>query len=112
LSKQRIREVKGGVVFGVKVVPGSSRTGLCGILDGMVKIKVAAPAEKGKANRCLVEFLANKLGLKKSAVKIIAGQTKSVKQVQISGRPDQAGKAGAHFGHVGRRTGKKIGSQK
>ena len=73
------------MVFWVKVVPGSSRTGLCGILDGMVKIKVAAPAEKGKANRCLVEFLADKLGVKKSAVKIVAGETKAVKQVQISG---------------------------
>jgi uncharacterized protein (TIGR00251 family) len=85
LSKQAIREVEGGVVFWVKVVPGSSRTDLAGILDGMVKIKVAAPAEKGKANRCLVEFLAGKFGVKKSAVKIIAGETKPVKQVQVLG---------------------------
>lgn len=73
------------MVFWVKVVPGSSRTGLSGILGGMVKIKVAAPAEKGKANRCLIEFLAKKLGVKVSAVKIIAGETKPVKQVRISG---------------------------
>jgi len=73
------------VVFGVKVVPGSSRTGLCESLGGMVKIKVAAPAEKGKANRCLIDFLAGKLGVKKSAVSIIAGETKPVKQVQVLG---------------------------
>ncbi len=73
------------MVFSVKVVPGSSRTVLCGILDGMVKIKVAVPPEKGKANRCLIEFLAKKFGVKKSAVKIIAGETKPVKQVRISG---------------------------
>ena len=73
------------MVFWVKVVPGSSRTDLSGILGGMVKIKVAAPAEKGKANRCLVDFLAGKLGVKKSAVSIIAGQTNPVKQVRISG---------------------------
>lgn len=78
------------MVFWVKVVPGSSRTGLCGILDGMVKIKVAAPAEKGKANRCLVDFLAGKLGVKRSAVKIIAGETKPVKQVCISGMSAEA----------------------
>ena len=78
------------MVFWVKVVPGSSRTGLCGILDGMVKIKVAVPAERGKANRCLVEFLAKKFGVKKSAVKIVAGETKPVKQVQISGMSAEA----------------------
>ena len=78
------------LVFWVKVVPGSSRTALSGILDGMVKIKVAAPAEKGKANRCLIEFLAKKFGVKKSAVKIVAGETKPVKQVRISGMSAEA----------------------
>jgi uncharacterized protein (TIGR00251 family) len=55
------------------------------MLGEMVKIKVTAPPEKGKANQCLVEFLAKKLGVKKNAISIIAGQTNPVKQVQVLG---------------------------
>lgn len=80
-----IRQFEGGVVLEVKVVPGSSRTKLAGMLDGTVKVKVAAAAEKGKANRCLIEFLAKELGVKKKAIEIISGKTSPVKQVQIEG---------------------------
>jgi uncharacterized protein (TIGR00251 family) len=85
LSSEAIREVEGGVVFTVKIVPGSSRTGVSGLLDGMVKIKVSAPPEKGKANRCLVELLAKQVGVKKNAVSIISGKTNPVKDVQVLG---------------------------
>ena len=80
-----VREVDGGVVFRVKVVPGSSKTVDCGLLDGMIKIKVSAAPEKGKANKNLVEFLAKKLGLKKRAVSIVSGQTNPVKEVLVHG---------------------------
>ncbi len=80
-----IREINGGVIFAAKIVPGSSQTIVCGLLDGMVKIKVSAPPEKGKANRCLLDFLAKQLGVKKKAVSIISGQSSPVKQVQVLG---------------------------
>jgi uncharacterized protein (TIGR00251 family) len=85
LAELTIREIDGGVIFLAKIVPGSSKTAVCGLLDGMVKIKVSAAPEKGKANRCLVEFLSKQLGVKKNAVSIISGQTNPVKQVQVSG---------------------------
>ena len=79
-----IQEIDGGVVFTAKIVPGSSgQTRFCGLLDGMLKIKVSAAPEKGKANKCLVKFLSEKLGVKKNAVSIISGQTSPVKQVQV-----------------------------
>jgi hypothetical protein len=80
-----IQEVNGGVVFVAKIVPGSSRTGVCGLLNGMLKIKISAAPEKGKANQALVGFLAKKLSVKKNAVSIISGQTNPVKQVQVLG---------------------------
>jgi uncharacterized protein (TIGR00251 family) len=85
LNNQPIQDIDGGVVFTAKVVPGSSRTAVCGLLGEMVKVKVAAPPEKGKANRCLIEFLAKKLGVKKNAISIISGQTNPIKQVQVLG---------------------------
>lgn len=85
LAKFKVEEVGGGVKFTVKVVPGSSRTALCGVLDGMLKVKVAAAPEKGKANKCLVEFLAKQLGIKKNDVAVCSGQTGPVKQIEIHG---------------------------
>jgi len=88
MSDLSIREADGGVVFAAKVVPGSSRTAVCGLLDGMLKVKVSAAPEKGKANRCLVDFLAKQLGVKRNAVKIISGQSMPIKQVEVSGITD------------------------
>ena len=70
--------------FRVKVVPKSSRTELVGYLpDGTWKVKVAAAPEKGKANRALCEFLAEKLGVAKSKVHIIAGETSQLKRIRV-----------------------------
>ena len=80
-----IREIDGSVVFTAKVVPGSSRTCLSGLLDGMIKVKVAAAPEKGKANQCLIVFLAKQLGVKKNAVTIVSGTGNPVKQVRVAG---------------------------
>ena len=80
-----VRMSDGRVVFQVKVVAGSSRTAVCGLLDGMLKVKVAAAAEKGKANDCLIGFLAEKLGVKKKAIEIVKGNTNPVKQLAVVG---------------------------
>jgi len=77
---------KKGVIFKAKIVPGSSGpTRICGLLDEMLKIKVSAAPEKGKANQCLVKYLAKYLGVKKSEVSIISGTTSPIKHVQVSG---------------------------
>jgi uncharacterized protein (TIGR00251 family) len=85
MSKAAIQQDSDGVVFTAKIVPGSSRTTVAGVLADMVKIRVAAPPEKGKANECLIAFLAQQLGVKKNTIAILAGQTNPVKQVRIAG---------------------------
>jgi len=68
----------------VKVIPRSSRTELAGILaDGTWKVKVAAVPEKGKANRALCDFIAEKLGVAKTRVRIVAGETSQLKRVRV-----------------------------
>ena len=67
MANLTIQKVDKGVIFKTKIVPGSSPpTKICGLLDDMLKIKVTAAPEKGKANRCLVDFLAKKLGVKRN----------------------------------------------
>lgn len=85
MIKSAIQESSGGVIFTAKVVPGSSRTAVAGVLADMVKVRVAAAPEKGKANQCLVAFLANQLGVRKNAVEIVSGQTQPVKRVRVAG---------------------------
>ena len=85
MANLSIQEGDEGIVVVAKIVPGSSSTRICGLLDGMLKVKVAAPPEKGKANQCLLKFLAKELGLKKNAVSILSGKTSPIKKVRILG---------------------------
>ena len=85
MANLTIQEIDGGVVFIAKVVPGSSKTTICGLLNGMLKIKIAAAPQKGKANKHLIEFLAKLLGVKKNCIRIISGKTSTVKSVQVLG---------------------------
>jgi uncharacterized protein (TIGR00251 family) len=86
MGNLKIDENGQGVAFTAKIVPGSSgRTRISGLLDDMLKVKVSAAPEKGKANQCLIKFLAERLGVKKNAVSIISGTTSPVKHVRIAG---------------------------
>ena len=68
----------------VKVIPKTSRTEFVGLLpDGTWKVKVAAPPEKGKANRALCEFIAQRLGVAKSRVQVVAGETSQFKRIRV-----------------------------
>ncbi len=79
-----VTQTDGGVVLAVKVVPASSKTAIVGQLNGMLKIKLSAAPEKGKANQCLIDFLAKRLGVRKNAVSIVSGATSPVKKVLIA----------------------------
>jgi hypothetical protein len=66
----------------VKVIPRSAKTEIVGTMaDGTLKIKIAAPPEKGKANDELVRFLTAHYGVKK--VEIISGHTAALKMVRL-----------------------------
>jgi len=86
----------GEIVITVKIVPGSSRTESVGMHDQMYKIKIAAPPEKGKANKMLIMFLAKELNIRKNAIQIKSGKTSPVKQVLLQGVTKQD--VQAHFG--------------
>lgn len=48
--------------FSVKVVANSSENKIVDFNSGVVRIRIASPAEKGKANAALVSFLSKRLG--------------------------------------------------
>ncbi|MCH2458500.1 MAG: DUF167 family protein [Henriciella sp.] len=55
-----------------------------------LKVRVRAVPEKGKANVAVEALLAKALGLPKSAVKVVTGQTTRTKGVHIETEPGSA----------------------
>ncbi len=67
-----------------RINPGSGRTEFKDKReDGIYKINVAAPPEKGKANKELVGFLSKELGVDKNNVTIINGHRERDKLIKI-----------------------------
>jgi len=73
------------VLLRIKVVPGASRTRCVGEWSGRARLAVAAPPEKGKANKAVVAFLADLLGVRKADVSIVSGSTSPRKTIRIAG---------------------------
>ena len=69
----------------IKVVPASSRNGIVGWLGETLKIRVTAPAERGKANAAVATVIADALGVPKECIHVVAGQTSARKTVEIAG---------------------------
>jgi len=74
------------VTVRVKVIPRSPRIEFAGeMADGTLKVRVAAPPEKGKANHALCTFLAAHYGVARECVAVISGHTAALKLVRIDG---------------------------
>jgi uncharacterized protein len=69
----------------VKVQPNAGKNEVVGLVNGVWKIKIAAPPDKGKANNELIELLSDLLGQRKDTISIIRGQTSHNKLVTIGG---------------------------
>jgi uncharacterized protein (TIGR00251 family) len=68
----------------VKVIPRSSKSEIVGEMeDGTLKVKVAAPPEKGQANEKLCAVLAKHYGVPKSTVSVVSGHSTARKLVRI-----------------------------
>ena len=85
MSGWSITEVDGGVTFAVRVAPRSSRNQIVGVAGGALKIKLTAPPVEGAANAALIEFVAEWLGVRRSAVSIVSGDKARNKLVQVKG---------------------------
>ena len=77
----------GSVSLSVHVQPGAKRTEIAGVHGDALKIRLAAPPVDGKANAALIDFVAERLGLAKSAVSLKSGQTSRRKVLEISAAP-------------------------
>ena len=74
-----------GVTLRLHIQPGAKRTEVVGLHGEALKIRLAAPPVDGKANACLIEFLAGRLGVARSAIRLLSGETSRAKRVRING---------------------------
>jgi len=83
-GKLAIKQTGEGVTFSVKVVPGSSKNAITGLLGSALKVNISAVAEKGKANQGLIKLLARILGRPRSAIVITSGTSSPHKEVFVA----------------------------
>ncbi|MFH5806209.1 DUF167 domain-containing protein [Alienimonas sp. DA493] len=72
----------------VKVVPGASRSAVVGWLGEALKVRVAAPPERGKANAAVLALLAEALDVPERAVALVAGPASPRKTIRVEGLSD------------------------
>ena len=85
MSDWSIIEANGGVTFAVRVAPRASRNQIVGVEGGALKIKLTAPPVEGAANAALIEFVAARLGVRRSAVSVVSGDKARNKLVRVNG---------------------------
>ena len=78
-------ETPEGVVLSVRAQPRSSKAGIDGILGDAVKVRVKCAPVDGKANKELVETLADEFGIAKSSVVFKGGETSKNKRLLLRG---------------------------
>lgn len=78
-------ETKEGVVVNVRAQPRSSRAGLDGLIGEAVKVRIRAAPVDGKANKELIETLADAFDLPKAAVRFVSGETSKLKRILLAG---------------------------
>ena len=69
----------------VHVQPNARRNEVLGFEDGALKVKIAAPPVKGKANKELIDFLSRLLGVGKGSITMEKGLASRKKVIAIEG---------------------------
>ncbi|MBI4186570.1 MAG: DUF167 domain-containing protein [Chloroflexi bacterium] len=69
----------------LRVYPNAARNEVVGVVDGVFRVRVAAPPVRGKANRELLAFLSRALGIRKGALTIVTGHTSRNKVITVDG---------------------------
>ncbi|CAB4244173.1 conserved protein of unknown function [Methylacidimicrobium sp. AP8] len=69
----------------VRVVPNARKSEVAGWIDGVLRVRLQAPAVEGRANEELIRFLAELFGTRRSQIVILRGEKSRDKLVEIEG---------------------------
>ena len=69
----------------LRVQPKARRNDVVVLTEGRLGVWVTAAPESGKANRAVIELVANKVGVPKRRIRIVKGHATKVKVLEIDG---------------------------
>jgi uncharacterized protein len=69
----------------VRVSPGARRGGVAGRVGEVWKLRVTAPAERGRANEAVVRLLAETMDVPRRQVALVSGHSAREKVVELEG---------------------------
>jgi len=73
------------VRFGVRLTPRGGADRVDGVVDGVLRARVAAPAVDGAANQALLRLIADLLGVPRRNVRLLSGATARTKVIALDG---------------------------
>jgi hypothetical protein len=79
-----LQQINKKISFNVKVTPKAARSEIVGWKNGELRIRLAAVPEKGAANSELIRFLAEILGIGKTKIELIKGETSRHKRISVT----------------------------
>lgn len=80
-----IEATTSGVIIDVRVIPRASKSGMAGVRENAVLVRLSAPPVEGAANAELIEVLADAFDVPKRAITIVSGDRSRQKRVRIDG---------------------------
>jgi uncharacterized protein (TIGR00251 family) len=87
-------EVRGSTLrISIHVQPRASRSEIVGLHGAALKVRLQAPPVDGAANEALVTLLAERLGVARRAVRVVAGASSRAKTVEVEGTTEDAVRA-------------------
>lgn len=80
-----LTETAEGLLLPIQAQPKAKKNAVTGIHDGRLKVAVTQAPEKGKANDAILKLLAKSLGVKRSQLELVSGETSSKKTLRVTG---------------------------
>jgi len=77
-------EDKDYIILKIKAQPQASKSEFCGLYgDDAIKVRVAAAAVEGAANKELIKFLSKQFKVPKGSIEFISGQNSKIKLIKL-----------------------------
>jgi uncharacterized protein len=91
-ARLNLRRTQTGIIMTVRLTPKSARDEVVGVEsfgdESLLKARVRALPEEGRANEALEKLIARWLKVPPSSVKVAQGGKSRLKQVKVDGDPD------------------------
>ena len=81
----QITETSDAIIFEVRVTTRAASVGIAGEYEGAVKVRLSSPPVDGAANVELIRLISKALGVSKSSVSIVSGETSKTKRLRVAG---------------------------